>query len=333
MRSSSDFTPRFCSNPRVVLLAALLWEVSPSTTSGPSRSNASSRRLTASRRSLSATTATPAAVVLCLPLPDLAIARLSKNRAKKKRFKKMGGNQHQSIASWHAGKAASKMAHRLELDGEPCSAIAMEATAPSPELPEEEDPQQGGKYTEQEVRLMRIALEEAKGALERREVPVGAVLANDNGEIVVKGSNRSNEVRNATRHAEIEALDKLTEKNDPSSLKLVVTCEPCIMCAAALSLTGITRVVFGCANDKFGGCGSVLPVHDEGCVPCGRSPGDPARGTCMEARGGLYEAAAVCLLREFYMRGNPMAPKPQRRPVLANGPSPHLPLQSQQPSS
>ena len=52
--------------------------------------------------------------------------------------------------------------------------------------------------------------------------------------------------------------------------ELYVTCEPCIMCAAALSLVGLRRVVFGCANDRFGGCGSVLAVHERGVVPCGR---------------------------------------------------------------
>jgi tRNA(Arg) A34 adenosine deaminase TadA len=54
------------------------------------------------------------------------------------------------------------------------------------------------------------------------------------------------------------------------SAELYVTCEPCIMCAAALSLMSIRRVVFGCANDRFGGCGSVLAVHERGVVPCGR---------------------------------------------------------------
>ena len=55
-----------------------------------------------------------------------------------------------------------------------------------------------------------------------------------------------------------------------NSAELYVTCEPCIMCAAALSLLRLRRVVFGCANDRFGGCGSVLAVHEQGVVPCGR---------------------------------------------------------------
>lgn len=51
--------------------------------------------------------------------------------------------------------------------------------------------------------------------------------------------------------------------------ELYVTCEPCIMCAGALSLLGFHCVTFGCANDKFGGNGSVLDVHSDGCGACG----------------------------------------------------------------
>ena len=115
-------------------------------------------------------------------------------------------------------------------------------------------------------------------------------------------------VRQATRHAEMEAIDGLlatwqTETGSGqlcsqgviaqklSECQLYVSCEPCIMCAAALSLLGnhrhpgcptstrqrsrtgpgLTRVFYGCPNDRFGGCGSVLSVHKEGCRPCARS--------------------------------------------------------------
>ena len=50
---------------------------------------------------------------------------------------------------------------------------------------------------------------------------------------------------------------------------LYVTCEPCIMCAGALSLLRVRRVFYGCRNDRFGGCGSILPVHQWGCGGCG----------------------------------------------------------------
>ena len=56
------------------------------------------------------------------------------------------------------------------------------------------------------------------------------------------------------------------------SVELYVTCEPCIMCAGALSTLGVGRVLYGCANDKFGGCGSVLSVHSSACGACGEAP-------------------------------------------------------------
>ncbi|TKY45397.1 tRNA-specific adenosine deaminase 2 [Spatholobus suberectus] len=77
----------------------------------------------------------------------------------------------------------------------------------------------------------------------------------------------------ATRHAEMEAIDVLLgqwQKNGLSmsevsekfsNCSLYVTCEPCIMCASALSILGIKEVFYGCSNDKFGGCGSILSLH------------------------------------------------------------------------
>ena len=53
--------------------------------------------------------------------------------------------------------------------------------------------------------------------------------------------------------------------------ELYVTCEPCIMCAGALSLLGFAAVYFGCNNDRFGGCGSILSVHERGCGTCAGS--------------------------------------------------------------
>ena len=84
-----------------------------------------------------------------------------------------------------------------------------------------------------------------------------------------------------------------------SQCELFVTCEPCIMCAEALSLLGIRKVYFGCRNDKFGGCGSVLSRHE------------PKKYACAQ---GLLEPEAVDLLQRFYARGNAGAPEDRRRP-------------------
>lgn len=87
------------------------------------------------------------------------------------------------------------------------------------------------------------------------------------------------------------------------SLTLYVTCEPCIMCAAALSSLAVSssfplqRVVFGCWNTKFGGCGSILSLHD----------------AAYSVRAGVMEPEAIALLQLFYQGENSMAPTDKRR--------------------
>ncbi|MQM14822.1 hypothetical protein Taro_047756 [Colocasia esculenta] len=174
------------------------------------------------------------------------------------------------------------------------------------------------EFTSSDLAFMEFALEQAKSAMSNLEVPVGCVFVED-GEVISSGSNRTNETRNATRHAEMEAIDLLLERWQKAGLSLpevtekfskcvlYVTCEPCIMCAAALSILGIKEVFYGCANDKFGGCGSILSLHEgESEQPSGCPRG---RFRC---RGGLMASEAVGLLRSFYEHGNPNAPKPHR---------------------
>lgn len=118
-----------------------------------------------------------------------------------------------------------------------------------------------------------------------------------------------------TRHAELVAIDSIIINKDkqpefPSfaSCDVYVTCEPCIMCAAALSLMSFRSVVYGCPNDKFGGNGSVLSIHRMGCGTCGgyqnRSSGSSCQ-TMYSTRGGLLSEDAIKLLQVFYISGNP----------------------------
>jgi tRNA-specific adenosine deaminase 2 len=69
--------------------------------------------------------------------------------------------------------------------------------------------------------------------------------------------------KQATLHAELEAIDHLLPTNPAplSAITLYVTVEPCVMCASALRQIGIGRVVYGCGNDRFGGCGSVICIN------------------------------------------------------------------------
>lgn len=110
--------------------------------------------------------------------------------------------------------------------------------------------------------------------------------------------------------------------NDLSRCSLYVTCEPCIMCAAALLEIRIHRVVFGCRNDKFGGCGSILHLHlDETRMPKPSSGSNYDNDNDVSNDGGsgfliasgVLEQEAVDLLRSFYNRENFHAPDDKRR--------------------
>ncbi|KAI3869088.1 hypothetical protein MKX03_005030 [Papaver bracteatum] len=169
---------------------------------------------------------------------------------------------------------------------------------------------------------MELAIEQAKLALESLEVPVGCVIVEDDN-VIASGRNRTNETRNATRHAEMEAADYFLEQWQKDGLSkkeigmrfskchLYVTCEPCIMCAAAISILGIKAVYYGCANDKFGGCGSILSLHSRNIdhLLCG---GASEMKGCFTCKGGVMASKAVSLFRSFYEQGNPNAPKPHR---------------------
>ncbi|BFG14462.1 hypothetical protein CerSpe_007360 [Prunus speciosa] len=179
----------------------------------------------------------------------------------------------------------------------------------------------GEEYPDDTHTFMLLAIEQAKVAMDCLEVPVGCVIVED-GKVIASGRNRTTETRNATRHAEMEAIDTLLEQwrekrlsqsevaKTFSKCKLYVTCEPCIMCAAALSFIGIKEVFYGCANDKFGGCGSILSLHSSSSEPLIR--GGAPRGEGFKCNGGIMASEAVSLFRSFYEQGNPNAPKPHR---------------------
>ncbi len=209
---------------------------------------------------------------------------------------------------------------------------------------------------------MQYALQVARDALTYGEVPVGCVLVHNN-IIVAHGANQVNATRDATRHAEMVAIDRLLTtgissdqlrltpaeyarnakipvhqqqqqqqqqrtvedyfenddtiqltdgsttthvpwKTSPprdasflSQCHLYVTCEPCIMCAAALAQLQIGRVVFGCRNDKFGGCGSILCVHQD----------------VYPVVEGVLKDEAIQLLQSFYCQENHQAPEEKRK--------------------
>jgi len=103
---------------------------------------------------------------------------------------------------------------------------------------------------------MRAAMEEAKNAAARDEVPIGAVIVDENGAIVAQDGNRTRELNDPSAHAEILVIRQACEKASAQRIPnhtLYVTLEPCAMCAGAISFARIGRVVFGAIDAKGGG--------------------------------------------------------------------------------
>ncbi|GAA6163165.1 nucleoside deaminase [Pelagimonas sp. KU-00592-HH] len=104
--------------------------------------------------------------------------------------------------------------------------------------------------------FMHIALEEARAAADRGEVPVGAVVVSPAGEVVARAGNRTRELSDPTAHAEILAMRAACQAIGSERLvnhDLFVTLEPCPMCASAISQTRIARLYYGASDPKSGG--------------------------------------------------------------------------------
>ena len=113
---------------------------------------------------------------------------------------------------------------------------------------------------------MRTALALAGEAAENGDVPVGCVIVDTEGNIIGRGRNRREEGRDATAHAEIEAIREACRSKGSWRLDdcvLYVTLEPCPMCAGAIISARIPRVVFGTREENTGACGSVLDLFSE----------------------------------------------------------------------
>ena len=112
---------------------------------------------------------------------------------------------------------------------------------------------------------MEVALAEAELALEAGEIPVGAVLVKD-GEIIARGHNRRLETGDPTAHAEVLVLRDAGRRTGDWRLEeatLYVTLEPCPMCAGAIALARIERVVFGASEPRAGAGGSAYNILED----------------------------------------------------------------------
>ena len=139
---------------------------------------------------------------------------------------------------------------------------------------------------------MELALAEAVKATKHDDVPIGAVLLDSNGSVVAADHNRREELSDATAHAEMLVLSARSRGIGDWRLEghtLVVTLEPCAMCAMAAVWARIERVVFAAADPKAGAVWSLYNV-----------PQDERLNHRCEVVGGVESAASAALLTEFF---------------------------------
>ena len=139
---------------------------------------------------------------------------------------------------------------------------------------------------------MRLALEEARRAGSLGDVPVGAVILMD-GQVVARAGNERQQRQDPTAHAELVALRAAATAIGGwrlSGATIVVTLEPCPMCAGALLAARVARLVFGAADAKAGACGSLYNL----CA-------DPRLNHELDVTRGVLAEPAARLLEEFFV--------------------------------
>lgn len=139
---------------------------------------------------------------------------------------------------------------------------------------------------------MRAALAEAAQAYALGEVPIGAVLVDEAGEIVARGHNLRERDHDATAHAEMIAIRAACERLGRwrlSGLTLYVTIEPCPMCAGAIVMSRVDRVVYGGTDFKAGACESLFNI-----------PGHPALNHHPEVTAGVLAEECADIMKRFF---------------------------------
>lgn len=140
---------------------------------------------------------------------------------------------------------------------------------------------------------MREALAEARAAVFTGDVPVGAVVLDADGLIIGRGRNEREKNHDPTAHAEVVALREAAAARGDWQLNgcsLVVTLEPCVLCAGAITAARIDRVIFAAWDAKAGAAGSVVDLLRERRLPY----------RVGEVVGGVDENESAALLREFF---------------------------------
>jgi tRNA(adenine34) deaminase len=148
-----------------------------------------------------------------------------------------------------------------------------------------------GRFFSSDEPFMRLAIREAERALEHEDVPIGAVVVRDD-QVIGAGHNERERRQDPTAHAEIIALRAAAAAVGSWRVLdsvLYVTLEPCAMCAGAIVLARVPRVVFGTVDPKAGAAGSVLDVLAE-----------PRLNHRPQVAGGLLAGECAALLTDFF---------------------------------
>ena len=140
---------------------------------------------------------------------------------------------------------------------------------------------------------MRLALEEAEAAARHDDVPIGAVVLDPSGAVIARAGNERELHADPTAHAEVVAIRRAAEAVGEWRLTdctLVVTLEPCVMCAGVILAARVPRVVFGAWDDKAGAVGSVYDLLRDGRLP----------HAVPEVVGGVRADECAALLERFF---------------------------------
>lgn len=141
--------------------------------------------------------------------------------------------------------------------------------------------------------LMQAALEQARQAEEQNEVPVGAVIACRD-KIIARAHNEVEHLSQATRHAEILAIErasKITNDWRLTDCVLCVTLEPCVMCLGAIKLARVPTVVFGASDQRMGACGSLFDLTTDSRI-----------GPVPRIISGVEEVKCSEILKNFFQK-------------------------------
>ena len=133
---------------------------------------------------------------------------------------------------------------------------------------------------------MKIALKEAKKALKKNEVPIGAIIVKNN-KIIAKAHNQKEKTKIVTKHAEIIAIEKACKKLKTWHLNdciLYTTVEPCLMCSGAIIQSRIDKVVYGTENEKFGKLNNIIKNDN----------------IKIEIESGILKNESIDLLQQFF---------------------------------